>query len=1082
MLELKLFGPPEITIDGAAPTGDLLTKDLALLYYLAVTGQPHSRTSLALLLWGDLTDAAARGNLRKALATLRNSLGSLINTERDYVSLAQEQVQCDVRAFEQRALENVHAGNADQMKAAIALYRGEFLSGFVVRNAPDFDIWLYHTQERLRGAAVRILTELAQLHRQQNASADEIACLQHILTLEPWREETHRQLMLTLANAGARSAALRQYELCVASLAAELNVEPGAETTDLYLQIRDGRFIATQPTPLPVNVTPDSRTGATLEPHLPAELTPIVGRDRELAELTDLLTEPDCRLVSIVGPGGIGKTRLALALAHRLQGEFSAVALASLASLQQARDIPAVAAAAFGLSTPPGSDPDAALQRLRGRILLVLDNFEHLLPDGAGVLEAMLSANPSLVCIVTTREALVAPWEWRYDVQELTYPLTIDDVRLGDYGAVQLFLQLARRTRPRYPLQRAELPHVVRICQLVGGMPLGIEFAAAQLGRLPCELIANELAAGLDRLEAAAPQHLPARQRSLQASFEASWRTLAPEEQRVLAVLSILRGEFTLEAAQAIADATSVSLTRLVDKSLIRLASVDRYVLHEVIRRLAEQKLNATPGAAEAAFVRYRDYYVNLAQGTRREIFLRLTNTPDLRGYFQSLRGHLHFIWQQTASQPGAVAVENALNAAEMRLRTFEFGFINELPALQPSQTPEEQEALAVIVRQDVELIRSLREERSNAMPLEAMARQDVAPLDVIWLPEMAAEVADLTGALAEERAQLLPELVASCSVDGRFLGMPHMLNIGVLYYRRDLLERYGYSSPPRTWAELEQMAAEIQAQERAAGARDFWGYLWQGYCAEQLTCNALEWQHAEGGGLILAAGGQVTVNNAQTVHALERARRWIGSISPSHMHMTDELATEHAWRAGNAAFMRSWAVGHPLLEAPEIGDLTGVTVLPRGATGHAGTLGIWPLTVRLNTHALADAVKLIKETCALSTQRAHALSKHPIPPALRALYDDPAVQAHSPLYREVLALVEHGGLAIRPALIARARYPQVSNAYAAAVARILYEGADAAATLVDLEQTLHAILDGGRESHQSPTPFHTLPAATATS
>jgi DNA-binding SARP family transcriptional activator len=206
MLELKLFGPPEITIDGAAPTGDLLAKDLALLYYLAVTGQPHSRTSLALLLWGDLTDAAARGNLRKALATLRNSLGSLINTERDYVSLAQEQVQCDVRAFEQRALENVHAGNADQMKAAIVLYRGEFLSGFVVRNAPDFDIWLYHTQERLRGAAVRILTELAQLHRQQNANADEIACLQHILTLEPWREETHRQLMLTLANAGARSA------------------------------------------------------------------------------------------------------------------------------------------------------------------------------------------------------------------------------------------------------------------------------------------------------------------------------------------------------------------------------------------------------------------------------------------------------------------------------------------------------------------------------------------------------------------------------------------------------------------------------------------------------------------------------------------------------------------------------------------------------------------------------------------------------------------------------------------------------------------------------------------------------------
>ncbi|MFN3332057.1 MAG: extracellular solute-binding protein, partial [Caldilinea sp.] len=1024
-------------------------------------GQPHSRTSLALLLWGDLTDAAARGNLRKALATLRQSLGSLISTERDYVSLALEQVHCDVRAFEQHAQESVHAGNAAQMNAAIALYRGDFLSGFVVRNAPDFDLWLYHTQERLRGAAVRILTELAQLHRQQGASADELACLQHILTLEPWREETHRQLMLTLANAGERSAALRQYELCVASLAAELGVEPGAETTGLYQQIRAGSFIATQPIPSPVSITAsDSRTGAPLEPHLPAELTPIVGRDQELTELTDLLTKSDCRLVSMVGPGGIGKTRLALALAHRLQGEFSAVALASLASLEQARAIPAVAAAAFGLIIPPESDPDAALQRLHGRVLLVLDNFEHLLPDGAGVIEAMLSANPGLVCVVTTREALSVPWEWRYDVQELAYPLSLDDVRLGDYGAVQLFLQLARRTRPRYPLQRAEMPHVVRICQLVGGMPLGIEFAAAQLGRLPCELIAHELVAGLDRLEAVAPQHLPARQRSLQASFEASWRTLAPEEQRVLAVLSILRGEFTLEAAQAIADATSVSITRLVDKSLIRLASVDRYALHEVIRRLAEQKLTATPGAAQAAFVRYRDYYATLAQGTRREIFLRLTNTPDLRGYFQSLRGHLHHIWQQTASQPDAVAIENALNAAEMRLRTFEFGFIHDWPALQPPQTPEEQEAPAV--RQDVELIHSLGEEQSNATPLEAMARQDVVPLDVIWLPEMAAEVADLTGALAEERAQLLPKLVASCSVDGRFLGMPHMLNIGVLYYRRDLLERYGYGGPPRTWAELEQMAAEIQAQERAAGARDFWGYLWQGYCAEHLTCNALEWQHAEGGGLILAAGGQATVNNAQTIRALERARRWIGAISPPHVRMTDELATEQAWRAGKAAFMRLWSIGHPILETPGIGDLTGVTVLPRGAACHAGTLGIWPLTVRLNTHALTDAVRLIRETCSLSAQRAHALSKHPIPPALRALYDDPTVQAHSPLYREVLTLVEHDGLAIRPAQIARARYPQVSNAYATAVAHILYEGADAAATLANLEQTLHALLNGG--------------------
>jgi hypothetical protein len=244
----------------------------------------------------------------------------------------------------------------------------------------------------------------------------------------------------------------------------------------------------------------------------------------------------------------------------------------------------------------------------------------------------------------------------------------------------------------------------------------------------------------------------------------------------VLTVLSILRGEFTVEAALTIAETTVVSIMRLVDKSLIRLVSVDRYALHEVIRRLAEQKLAAAPGAPEAAFERYRDYYVGLAQGTRREIFLRLTNTPDLRGYFESLRGHLHYIWQQTASQPHAAVLEIVLNTAEMRLRTFEFGFGSDWPGLMGQA-------------------RSVQAQTQGPTPLEVLARQDVVPLDVIWLPEMADEVADLTGAFAEERTQLLPELVEHCSVDGRLIGIPNMLNIGVLYYRRDLLEKYGFGS-----------------------------------------------------------------------------------------------------------------------------------------------------------------------------------------------------------------------------------------------------------------------------------------------
>lgn len=1037
MLQLNLLGPPEVFVDGCPPAGELLAKDLALLYYLAATGQPHSRAALAVLLWGDLNDAAARGNLRKTLATLRQNFGPHIVTEREAVHLIPELTRCDVQAFTQHAQEGLSSGSVPELEGAVALYRGDFLTAFAVHNAPDYDLWLAHTQERLRGLAVQLLDRLAQAHRQQRAAEAEIGSLRRILSLEPWREETHRQLMMTLADAGQRSAALRQYEACVSILAAELSVPPGAATTQLYQQIRDGQFTAA-PAAAPVAALPPAA-----HPHLPAELSPIVGRERDLAELEALLAAPDLRLVSLVGPGGIGKTRLALALAHRLQPQFAAVAFTSVANVTSAGELPAVAKDAFGLTAPPGAPAAHALQQLPGRALLVLDNFEHLLPDGAAVVETLLSEQPNLCCMITTRQALATPWEARYAVEELAYPRAADSAHFSEYGAVQLFLQLARRTRARYALQRSELPHVVRICQLVGGMPLGIEFAAAQLGRLPCALIADELAAGLDRLDALQQEtlhHLPPRQRSLLASFEASWCTLAPEEQRVLAVLSILRGEFTIAAAQFIAEATAVSILRLVDKSLLRLVRLDRYALHEVIRRLAEQKLAATPGAPAAAFARYRDYYIELAQGTRREIFLRLTNTPDLRGYFQSLRSHLHYIWQQTASQPHAVAVEIALNTAEMRLRTFEFGFDGDWPGLMGQARP-------------------VPAQTQGPMPLEELARQEVVPLDVIWLPEMVDEVADLTGAFVEEQAQMLPELVEHCSVDGRLIGVPNMLNIGVLYYRRDLLEMYGFGEPPRTWFDLEMMATEIQAQERAAGNIDFWGYLWQGYSAEHLTCNALEWQHAEGGGLILAAGGQVTVNNAQTIRALERARQWIGAISPPSIRMTDEVACEQAWLEGRAAFMRLWLGGHPIFEDPKIGDLTGVTVLPRGAAGHAGTLGFWPLTVRLNTPVLAGAVKLIKEICAPAVQRARALSMNPTPPTLRALYDDPAVLARFSLYREALALVEAGGLAIRPAKIAGARYSQVSTAYSTAVAGVLYDGKDAATALAELEQRLATLL-----------------------
>ena len=1032
MLELNLLGIPEVRLDGIAPDGSLFAKELALLYYLAATAQPQPRTSLAVLLWGDLNDAAARGNLRKTLSVLRQSFDDWIVTDHDTIGLAAEKVSCDVRRFEQLAQEGLSAGAADKMQAAIELYRGDFLEGFTVRNAPDYELWLAHTQERLRGVAVRLLDEAAATHRRRQAYGPAIVCLQRILVMEPWREETHQQLMELLAADGQRGAALHQYERCVDCLASELAVEPGAETQALYARIRagTGAMPAAERNAAPAQVHGKRRA------NLPAELSPLVGRDRELAELGEMLSQPDCRAVTIVGPGGIGKTRLALALAHRYQAGFAAVAWQSVAGLVAVSDLVPFAAQGFDLD---GAPTESALDRLRqvdGRLLLVIDNFEHLLPGGVAELETLLSAAPGLVCVITSREALAASWEWRYAVEELAFPASAEDSDLGSYAAVQLFLQLARRTRPRYAIQRAELPDVVRICQLVGGMPLGIEIAAAHVGRLPCALIADNLAAGLDTLDAMQEdvlRDLPPRQRSLVASFEASWRLLAPEEQRVLATLSVLRGEFTVDAALAIADTTAASVMRLVDKSLIRLAAVDRYALHEVIRRLAERKLEETPGAPDAAFECYKQYYTELTRGSPRALVKRVSTTPDLYGYLQSLRTHLYTIWQRVAGQPDAAAVAVALSGAHMALRNVEMG------------TPGNTMALF---------------ERARATTNRSLPHHhDVVPLDIVWLVAIGGDVCDLAEYLEAEAGRLVPVIGAQVWVDGRLLAFPYVIEAGILYYRRDLLEKYGYAAPPRTWVELEQMAGRIQAYERAAGHRDFWGYIWQGYRAEHLTCNGLEWQHSEGGGLILDSSGRVTVNNPQAIAAIERARGWIGTISPPAVCDAGEVDSYATWMRGQAAFMRLWSVGYPISDDPAIGDVTGMTVLPAGAARHAATLGGWPVAVRGTARDPAGAAAMIRDIVSPAAQRVRALGAHPQAPTLRALYDDPEVCARTSFYQELLCLVESGDLAIRPVREAGLRYPQLSAAYSAAMASVLYDGVDAAEALARLESELVGIL-----------------------
>jgi predicted ATPase/DNA-binding CsgD family transcriptional regulator len=345
--------------------------------------------------------------------------------------------------------------------------------------------------------------------------------------------------------------------------------------------------------------------------NLPTFPTPFIGRQDELADISRLLADPACHLLTLVGPGGVGKTRLALAAALLISDVFpDGVYFVPLQPLQ-AIDllIPAIAQAIeyefFGASDPKTQLLSYVSDK---SMLLVLDNFEHLL-EGVELVADILASAAGVIVLVTSREVLNLQEEWLYPVKGMRYPAgdIADDAR--QYDAVELFVRHARRVRPDFSLD-TERPWVMRVCEQVEGMPLALELAAAWLKRLPCREIVTEIERGLDILENPV-RNVPARHRSMRAVLEHSWSLLAEAERDVLKKLSVFRGGFRREAAERVVGATLATLSALVDKSMLRVNSAGRYDIHELMRQFAEGKLVETPGAHEQIQDWHTSYYLD---------------------------------------------------------------------------------------------------------------------------------------------------------------------------------------------------------------------------------------------------------------------------------------------------------------------------------------------------------------------------------------------------------------------------------------------------------------------------------------
>ena len=361
------------------------------------------------------------------------------------------------------------------------------------------------------------------------------------------------------------------------------------------------------------HIFPSLKTRVIHHHNLPVENTPFVGREAEISNINALLSDPACRLVSVVGQGGMGKSRLAIQVARQIEANFpDGVWYVPLAPLRSPEHIPTAVGQALNLSFSGQVDPQEQLLHylVDKEMLLLLDNYEHLLPEGASLPISIMENTPKVKILVTSRARLNLQNEWVVELQGLPYPKDEKSEEVKEFDAVTLFLAHARRVAGgSFPEQDRHC--VVRLSQLVEGMPLAIVLAASWLNSLTCDLIVKEVEDNLDFLESEL-RDIPERHRSLQAVFDESWKLLDPEEQTIFKHLSVFRGGFNNRAAKQVTGASLRSLASLVNKSLLNRGAGGRYQMHELLRQYAWEKLQNDPEEAAQVCDLHCSYFADL--------------------------------------------------------------------------------------------------------------------------------------------------------------------------------------------------------------------------------------------------------------------------------------------------------------------------------------------------------------------------------------------------------------------------------------------------------------------------------------
>jgi len=600
-------------------------KAKALLAYLALFPGVYTREQLATLFFPDDLDQAARKNLRVLLAELYKTLGAeFFSGDRDAVELNAEKIWVDAVEIKDE-FRRMKDEAMNTSRSSLILHPSSF------DLLPElYDDWVLQKREELRERRVDALLQVVEHARAQSEYAQAIGYAQNVLQLDRANERAHQHLMFLYAAQGDRTAALNQFEACIAALEEELGVEPAVETIALAKKIKQ------------------QKTGATSEAtrltNLPKPLTSFVGREREIGEIREMLGRAESvegganvslhasrsTLTTLFGPGGSGKTRLAIESGRALVEEFEhGVWWVELAPLSDGALVPQHIAKALGIAEQPNEPVTQTLVNgLRRReLLLILDNCEHLVEAAAQLAETLVRECERVKILATSREGLNIAGEQVVPVAPLGVPraneISLTQLAL-EFSAVRLFVERARLAQPQFVLEDANAPQVIQICQRLDGIPLALELAAARVKQMNVREIATRLDQRFELLVGARTA-LP-RQQTLRALMDWSYDLLNEDERVLFRRVSVFAGGWTIESAEEVcADDTLPrakilgALLRLVDKALVTTtAGTDtRYTLLETIREYAREKLSGGGRAAdemETLRARHYDYFTAFAE------------------------------------------------------------------------------------------------------------------------------------------------------------------------------------------------------------------------------------------------------------------------------------------------------------------------------------------------------------------------------------------------------------------------------------------------------------------------------------